>query len=135
MGAPLTHYAPHPHPTPPTSHSNPARQAGRTEHMIILRGNANVAPGGVVELAMSSTSSQAGVIVFQACKRPEGDWSVKYIHPLSCFQVSRHSMSGYERLRVERPTRCVPAGGCSHEDDHTAHHAARHAARLDVRAS
>jgi len=62
-------------------------KAGRTEHMIILRGNANVAPGGVVELAQSSSSSQAGKVVFQACKRPEGDWSVKYMHPLSCFQA------------------------------------------------
>ena len=30
-------------------------QAGRTEHMIILRGNANIAPGGVVELAQALT--------------------------------------------------------------------------------
>mmetsp|Transcript_42752 Transcript_42752/g.125468 ORF Transcript_42752/g.125468 Transcript_42752/m.125468 type:complete len:1353 (-) Transcript_42752:1502-5560(-) len=62
-------------------------KAGRTEHMIILRGNANVAPGGMVELAQSSSSSLAGKIVFQAYKRPEGDWSVKYMHPLSCFQA------------------------------------------------
>lgn len=62
-------------------------KAGRTEHMLILRGNANVAPGGLVELAQSSSSSQSGKVVFQACKRPEGDWSVKYMHPLSCFQA------------------------------------------------
>jgi len=62
-------------------------KAGRTEHMIILRGNANVAPGGVVELVQSTTSSQTGKVVFQACKRPEGDWMTKYMHPLSCFQA------------------------------------------------
>ena len=33
-------------------------QAGRTEHMIILRGNANVAPGGMVELAQANRLHQ-----------------------------------------------------------------------------
>merc|ERR1719230_2535106 len=31
--------------------------------------------------------SGTGKVVFQAQKRPEGDWSVKYMHPLSCFQA------------------------------------------------
>jgi len=64
-------------------------KAGRVEHMFILRGTANVAPGGVVELchASSGSSSGQGKVVFQAHKRPEGDWAVKYMHPLSCFQA------------------------------------------------
>ena len=63
-------------------------KAGRIEHMFILRGTANVAPGGRVELLHNPTGAKdGGLVVFQACKRPEGDWSVKYMHPLSCFQV------------------------------------------------
>mmetsp|Transcript_21917 Transcript_21917/g.50193 ORF Transcript_21917/g.50193 Transcript_21917/m.50193 type:complete len:875 (-) Transcript_21917:277-2901(-) len=68
-------------------------KAGRTEHMIILRGNANVAPGGVVELTQSASANQPGKVVFQAFKRPEGDWSVKYMHPLSCFQAFNIALS------------------------------------------
>jgi len=64
-------------------------KAGRVEHMFILRGTANVAPGGMVELFHNGAalSSGSGKVVFQAFKRPEGDWSVKYMHPLSCFQA------------------------------------------------
>merc|ERR1719424_656344 len=63
-------------------------KAGRVEHMFILRGTANVAPGGVVELFHGcSPQSGQGKVVFQAHKRPEGDWAVKYMHPLSCFQA------------------------------------------------
>ena len=60
-------------------------KAGRVEHMFVLRGTANVAPGGVVELYHNQ--SGPGKVVFQAHKRPEGDWAVKYMHPLSCFQA------------------------------------------------
>lgn len=64
-------------------------KAGRVEHMFILKGSANVAPGGMVELVHggSSGGSGAGKVVFQAYKRQEGDWCVKYMHPLSCFQA------------------------------------------------
>jgi len=63
-------------------------KAGRVEHMFILRGTANVAPGGRVELLHNPTGAKdGGLVVFKACKRPEGDWSVKYMHPLSCFQA------------------------------------------------
>merc|ERR1711871_1244645 len=59
--------------------------------MFILRGTANVAPGGVVELSHGGNPTQPGgqqgKVVFQAHKRPEGDWAVKYMHPLSCFQA------------------------------------------------
>ena len=62
-------------------------KAGRVDHMFILRGTANVAPGGVVELALPKLELGQGKVVFQAHKRPEGDWAVKYMHPLSCFQA------------------------------------------------
>jgi len=63
-------------------------KAGRVEHMFILRGSANVAPGGIVELYHNGApGSGSGKVVFQAHKRPEGDWAVKYMHPLSCFQA------------------------------------------------
>ena len=56
--------------------------------MFILRGSANVAPGGIVELYHNGApGSGSGKVVFQAHKRPEGDWAVKYMHPLSCFQA------------------------------------------------
>ena len=58
-------------------------KAGRVEHMFILRGTANIAPGGVVELYHGSQTSGQGRVVFMAHKRPEGDWTVKYMHPLS----------------------------------------------------
>ena len=63
-------------------------KAGRVEHMFVLKGTANVAPGGVVELWVNASGARAGgQSVFQACKAPEGHWSVKYAHPLSCFQA------------------------------------------------
>ena len=63
-------------------------KAGRVEHMFVLKGTANVAPGGMVELWMNSSGARdGGQSVFQACKAPEGNWSVKYMHPLSCFQA------------------------------------------------
>ena len=63
-------------------------KAGRVEHMFVLKGTANVAPGGVVELFLPTSGARAGgQSVFQACKAPEGHWSVKYAHPLSCFQA------------------------------------------------
>ena len=66
-------------------------KAGRVEHMFVLKGSANVAPGGMVELWLGSGATgrdgSQGQSVFQACKAPEGNWSVKYMHPLSCFQV------------------------------------------------
>ena len=72
-------------------------KAGRVEHMFILRGTANIAPGGVVELYHggnpSQPGSQQGKVVFQAHKRPEGDWAVKYMHPLSCFQAFNIAIS------------------------------------------
>ena len=58
---------------------------------FVLKGTANVAPGGMVELHMSAgpRGRDGGQSVFQASKAPEGNWSVKYMHPLSCFQVRR----------------------------------------------
>jgi hypothetical protein len=69
-------------------------KAGRVEHMFVLKGTANVAPGGMVELWMNSSGARGGgQSVFQACKAPEGHWSVKYMHPLSCFQAFNIAMA------------------------------------------
>ena len=44
-------------------------KAGRVEHMFVLKGTANVAPGGVVELWVNASGARAGgQNVFQACK-------------------------------------------------------------------
>eukprot|EP00965_Chrysotila_dentata_P172239 5683793-Pleurochrysis_carterae.AAC.1 len=63
-------------------------RAGRTEHMFLIKGVANVAPGGSVELYVqnSAQNKEGQGKVFQAYKRQDGDWSVRYMHPLSCFQ-------------------------------------------------
>ena len=92
-------------------------KAGRVEHMFILRGTANVAPGGMVELFHNGAlGSGTGKVVFQAHKRPEGDWSVKYMHPLSCFQAFNICISifhnpttaGLDALPAGEPRPMVP---------------------------
>merc|ERR550537_800750 len=93
-------------------------KAGRVEHMFILRGTANVAPGGVVELFHGgSPQSGQGKVVFQAHKRPEGDWAVKYMHPLSCFQAfnicisifHNPTTSGLDALPAGEPRPAAPS--------------------------
>ena len=69
-------------------------KAGRVEHMFILKGTANVAPGGVVELFQNARASDGQQqCVFQAHKNPEGNWAVRYMHPLSCFQAFNIAVS------------------------------------------
>ena len=68
-------------------------KAGRVEHMFILRGSANVAPGGMVDLWINSQNRDGGQCVFQAYKSPEGNWCVRYMHPLSCFQAFNIAVS------------------------------------------
>ena len=41
----------------------------------------------MIDLWLNSGSRDGGLCVFQAYKMPDGHWSVKYMHPLSCFQV------------------------------------------------
>merc|ERR1719197_1147096 len=68
-------------------------KAGRVEHMFVLKGSANVAPGGMIDLWLNSGSRDGGLCVFQAYKMPDGHWSVKYMHPLSCFQAFNIAVS------------------------------------------
>lgn len=73
-----------------------AYQKGEKDRLITLNGVAQVSPGGTVELHTAD-----GTRVFDAHARESGLWSVKYRHPLSCYQAFSIAISALHNPRTQ----------------------------------
>ena len=58
---------------------------GKTANMAVLRGAAQLVPGGKVQLRWRGGDKAA--VVFEAYRANQDQWAVRYRHPLSCLQA------------------------------------------------
>ena len=74
-------------PTDPKSTVAYQYQKGQLDNLMTLNGHAKVENGGAVELSYGADEAGPSVKVFEAFKQKDGEWSVRYRWPLSCYQA------------------------------------------------
>jgi len=60
-------------------------KSGKTKHLFVLKGLAQLVPGGRVQLKFRGGDHSA--VVFEAYRSSDDRWTVRYRHPLSAFQA------------------------------------------------
>ena len=77
---------------------------GKTANMAVLRGAAQLVPGGKVQLRWRGGDKAA--VVFEAYRANQDQWAVRYRHPLSCFQAFNLAIAVLLGCRAKLPDSC-----------------------------
>ena len=85
---------------------------GKTKHLFVLKGLAQLVPGGRVQLKFRGGDHSA--VVFEAYRATEDRWAVRYRHPLSAYQAFNVAIAVLHNQTTELLDHLLPLDAITH---------------------